>query len=845
MSNLPTLLREGYINPNPKLKLSKTVINSIKNMRSIDYIMNHISDLIPISFGLNSKIPAKSLGDKVIVLKSDTGSGKSTVMPPLLYKNFQDRTRKNIAITQPRVLTAIDISENLPEHYKYLKMDVNIGYSTGDYKREPKDKGIIFMTTGILMEQLKSSTDDEFLRKYGFILIDEVHERDLKLDMSLYMLKKLLAKNYKNPECPIVILMSATFDPTIFMDYFSCPDENYIQVIGSTFPIEKHFLKFDSPNFLQYAVDKAEEIHISNIADIDTNSQFRDIIIFVSGKLMATSILEKLHTFNAKVLTKPFSNVLKYLDDKKKNEKLGGDDDNKRYFIAPINLNRTTFQLSGVEYQNMFSNINDITFPIYKLDSKGNIDLKSIDKWIKPSRRIIVATPIAETGVTIETLKYCIDTGFLNDVQFTPDFAVKSIIDKQVTKGMATQRKGRVGRKAPGEWYPCYTENTFNELAADQFAEILKVDITSDLLNMFIKETDTTIIENESQDRLNNYICDNNLFLTNYLTNSNYFQLNQLKKLNISSIDFLESPSANSLTYSVEKLYGLGFINSKYDITILGMYANNIRKLSVECKRMLLAGYSYGANILDLITIISFVTVDRQFILHRKYNPININSKKLTDVEYEFYYKILIGDEFIDYLFIWEMYSELLDTMMKDIKIKVDKGKPYIFNISNVEKWCLDNKLIYEGMNKVALLRDEIIEDLIKIGLNPYWNGLGVDRGTYSLLKLFRENLDECVSEVKKIKQCIIDGYRFNLLIWDNSIKKYILHHRNIPVFVKCTVLSRMGENAVQTNANFIVSSNIMLKQSQKDKDVFQFEHSGSISIMDAYLDIDLGFLDH
>ena len=222
-----------------------------------------------------------------------------------------------------------------------------------------------------------------------------------------------------------------------------------------------------------------------------------------------------------------------------------------------------------------------------------------------------------------------------------------------------------------------------------------------------------------------------------------------------------------------------------------------------------------------------------------------MENKKLTDDEYEFYYKILIGDEFIDYLFIWEMYSELLDTMMKDIKIKVEKGKPYIFNISNVEQWCLDNKLIYEGMNKVALLRDEIIEDLINIGLNPYWNGLGVDRGTYSLLKLFRENLDECVSEVKKIKQCIIDGYRFNLLVWDNSIKKYILHHRNIPVFVKSNVLSRMGENAVQTNANFIVSSNIMLRQSQKDKDVFQFEHSGSISIMDAYLDIDLGFLDH
>lgn len=845
ISNLPTLLRSGYINPNPKLKLSKTAINSIKNMRSIDYIMNHISDMIPISFGLNAKIPAKSLGDRVIVLKSDTGSGKSTVMPPYLYKIFQDRTRKNIAITQPRVLTAIDISENLPENYNFLKMDVNIGYSTGDYKREPKNKGIIFMTSGILMEQLKSTPDIEFIKKYSFILIDEVHDRDLKVDMSLYMLKKFLYNNYKNPECPIIILMSATFDPTIFMDYYKCPDENYIQVIGSTFPIEKHFLKFDSPDFVKYAADKAEEIHISNISDITDGGQFRDIIIFVSGKLMATSILEKLHTFNAKVLSKPFSDVLKYLDNKKRNETKGGDDENKRYFVAPINLNRNTFQASGVEYQNMFSNINDITFPIYKLDNKGNADLKMIDKWVKPSRRIIVATPIAETGVTIDTLKYCIDTGFLNDVQFNPDFDVKSIIDKQVTKGMATQRKGRVGRKAPGEWYPCYTEKTFNELANDQFAEILRSDITSELLNMFIKETETTIIENESENRLDEYLCNNNLFLTNYLSNSNYFQLNQVKKLNIAAIDFLESPSANSLVYSTEKLYGMGFINSKYDITILGMYANSIRKISIECKRMLLAGYSYGANILDLITIISFVTVERKNILHRKYKPININPKKLTDAEYEFYYKILIGDEFVEYLFIWEMYSEVLDTMMKDIKNKVETGKKYIFNISNIEQWCLDNKLLHDGINKVSLVRDEIIEDLINIGINPYWNGLGIERGSYSLLKLFRENLDECVGEVKKIKQCIVDGFRFNLLIWDNSVKKYILHHRNIPVMVKSNVLSKMGENAVQTNANFIISSNIMLKQAQNNKDVFQFENTGSISIIDSYLDIDLGFLYH
>lgn len=843
--NLPTLLRSGYIKPNPKLKLSKSAINSIKNMRGIDYIMNFISDRVPVSSGATARKQARSIGDKVIVLKSDTGSGKSTVMPPFLYETFQDRTRKGIAVTQPRILTAIDIAENLPEHYTYLKLDDNLGYSTGDYKREPKNKGITFMTIGILLQQLKSLEDEMFMRKYSFILIDEVHERDLNVDTSIYMLKKFLEVNYADPNCPIVILMSATFDPTIFMDYFNCPQDNYIQVIGSTFPIEKNFLKFDTSNYIQCAINKAEELHITNIADIEENSEFRDIIIFVSGSVMARSILEKLHLFNAKILSKSFSQVLQYLEDKKKSEKLGGTSDDKRYYIAPIDLNSKTFHASGAEYQNMFSDINNITFPVYKLNEKGGVDLKSVSKWIKPTRRIIVATPIAETGVTVDTLKYCIDTGFVTSVQFNSDFAVKTIIAKDVTQGMATQRKGRVGRKSPGEWYPCYTEKTFNALQLDQFANILTSDVTTELLGIFIKETESMIIENESHTRSKKFIYDNNLFLTNYLTDPSYYQLTQLKQLNIASIDFLESPSANSLIYSTEKLYGLGFIDSNYNPTTLGVYANNIRKISMESRRMILAGYAHGANILDLITIVSFIEVERMWVLHRKYMPININPKKLNDKEYEFYFKVVIGDEFVDYLFIWEMYSEMLDTMMKDTKAKADKGKPYIFDVSKVEQWCLDNKLIYAGINKVALVRDEIIDDLITMGLNPYWNGLGIEKGTYSLLKMFRENLDECVGEVKKIKKCVVDGFRLNLIIWDNSTKKYILHHRNIPVQVRAPVLSRMGDDAVQTNANFLISSNIMLRQCQNNKDMFQFEHSGSISILDAYLDIDLGFFDH
>ena len=85
---------------------------------------------------------------------------------PFLYDNFQELTRRGIAVTQPRILTAIDIAEGLPEHYSYMKMDDNLGYSTGDYKREPKNKGVTFMTTGILLAQLKVMTDEMFMKKY-------------------------------------------------------------------------------------------------------------------------------------------------------------------------------------------------------------------------------------------------------------------------------------------------------------------------------------------------------------------------------------------------------------------------------------------------------------------------------------------------------------------------------------------------------------------------------------------------------------------------------------------------------------------------------------------------------
>jgi hypothetical protein len=307
----------------------------------------------------------------------------------------------------------------------------------------------------------------------------------------------------------------------------------------------------------------------------------------------------------------------------------------------------------------------------------------------------------------------------------------------------------------------------------------------------------------------------------------------------------LELPASESLVYSMEKLYGLGFIDSQFNPTLLGLYNKGFSKINIESVRMILAGYSHGANILDLITIASFTMLKSSDIFDRKYKPINVLKPKVADKDYDFYYKTIIGDQFVEYLLVWELYSEFLNNLMNDIRKKSSKGQTYNFSISTIEKWCEDNHISYAGIINVTNNRDELLSSVISMGLNPYYNGMRLEKGEYNLLKIMRNSLDDGLSEIKKIKKCILDGYRFNLIIWDDTSKRYMLHHRNIPVyFNRSLLLGRMGDDAVQKNANFIIASEIMLFSSQKNPGMFEFQGNQPISIMDS-LDIDINFLKH
>ena len=161
-----TLLKKGSLIARMGEDQSK-----LDSMIPINYIMDWIGE----------KLKTKSISkmdDRIIVLLSKTGSGKSTSLAPNIYLRFFNSYKKRILITQPRVLTTkeipLDIS-NITDYKKSnnngLSIEIyrNLGYQTQQFVRKPTEKGILFSTTGILLQFLKTMSDEEFIKKYKFI----------------------------------------------------------------------------------------------------------------------------------------------------------------------------------------------------------------------------------------------------------------------------------------------------------------------------------------------------------------------------------------------------------------------------------------------------------------------------------------------------------------------------------------------------------------------------------------------------------------------------------------------------------------------------------------------------
>jgi len=764
-----------------QLSLTKKGNLKVNNRNINEYPLEYINDLV------RSKLPdpvtktrsVQKPGELLILIRAGTAAGKSSLIPKILYEKLYEIVRRNIIVSEPRVITTESIPKEIARYNREMILGKNIGYKTGSFKGHIGVRGILFMTHGILLLMLLGGFE-KFMDRCSILIVDEIHEQDSNLVLSLVLIKKLLNEHYKNPKCPVVIFMSATFDPELYMMHYNVPKSNFLDIAGlQSHPIKDIFTPHTITNVLDYAFYKAMEVHLKNQDDYKTGVQ--DIILFTKSNFEIDYIDRKIAKFNREVYED--ADLSYYYDDPtfkfKYKPKTGGE--SKKPYIKSIKFSRVVFSKKENILQIVNIPISEITESLF--DNSVSV---------VPIRRIIITTPIIETGFTAREAKYVIDTGFSKQVIFNPEINQSFEYGANINNNMAVQRRGRVGRRAPGVFLPCYTKKTFDLLPKQNYSRFLCEDITESVLGIIVKESKSFVSVKSG------------FFAGDKIINFEPEPIDFSKQ-----VDFIEYPSAESLCLAFEKLYILGFMDEAGVPTKLGAYAFSMKKLPVECRKMILAGFAHGAYIYDLITIACFIA-----------SEISVGKEFCQYVKGEnFWY-----DDHIDFLLFWYEFTEKIE--------KVFSAKSV--SIADLSDWCKKRGFDYKSLLKISVLKNEIMLELAKLRLNMFYNSLNIEKGSYSLMDFVTTDKKTAIQEIRKIKRCIYDGYKMNLVTLKES--KYYTY-RDQPV----SLSSRTATLAFETGYWIKYCVAVSLKTVEKKYGLKSL--AGSISVLDGFFNPDITFI--
>ncbi|MER2134271.1 MAG: ATP-dependent RNA helicase HrpA, partial [Arthrobacter sp.] len=375
-------------------------------------------------------IMAAIAANQVTVIAGATGSGKTTQIPKMcLELGLADKGL--IGHTQPRRLAARTVAERIAE-----ELDVEIGAEVGFQVRftgeTSRDTKVKLMTDGILLAEIQH---DRKLKKYSTIIIDEAHERSLNIDFILGYLKRLL------PERPDlkVIITSATIDPERFAKHFAAADGTpapIIEVSGRTFPVEIRYRPLNQPA-LGAAEDEDDELEedrdpldaVCDAVDELSREAPGDILIFFSGE---REIRDAADALRGTVTRNP--------------------------------------RLANTEI-----------LPLY-----ARLSLAEQHRVFTPGkhRRIVLATNVAETSLTVPGIKYVIDTGTARISRYSHRTKVQRLPIERISQASANQRSGRCGRVSDGIAIRLYSEEDFETRPEFTDPEILRTNLAAVILQM-------------------------------------------------------------------------------------------------------------------------------------------------------------------------------------------------------------------------------------------------------------------------------------------------------------------------------------------------------------------------
>ncbi|KAK7794474.1 hypothetical protein R5R35_004698 [Gryllus longicercus] len=418
----------------------------------------------------------------VVVLAGETGSGKTTQLPQFLYEAGYARDGKMIGITEPRRVAAISMSRRVG--FEMGLSSENVSYLIRYEGNVTEKTQIKFMTDGVLLKEIQS---DFILSRYAVIILDEAHERSVYTDILLGLLSRIVPLRRRRGNRLKLIVMSATLRLEDFVQnekLFRIPPP-VINVESRQFPVTVHFNKYTREDYLKEAYLKACKIH--------TRLPPGGILIFVTGQQEVRALVRNLRkAFPYRRMEigseKEESNSVKLEESEseddfphKKNPKVKRSDE---IHLPIIDLDEYPVVSSGDvdedelvlsdDNRDMEEEIDDPkatrapmwVLPLYSL-LPGHKQAKVFEPPPPGSRLCVVATNVAETSLTIPSVRYVVDCGKEKRRRYDKTTGVSAFMVTWTSKASANQRAGRAGRTGPGHCYRLYSSAMFN----DQFEE--------------------------------------------------------------------------------------------------------------------------------------------------------------------------------------------------------------------------------------------------------------------------------------------------------------------------------------------------------------------------------------
>ena len=359
---------------------------------------------------------------QVVIIAGETGSGKTTQLPKICLELGRGQFGL-IAHTQPRRIAARSVGARVAEELG-TPLGALVGYQVRFEDQSDANTLVKLMTDGILLAETQH---DRFLERYDTIIVDEAHERSLNIDFLLGYLKTLLPRR---PDLKVIIT-SATIDLERFSRHFG--DAPIIEVSGRTFPVETWYRPLTSEqdeegNSVEddLTVDQAIIATLDEIAahERSVGKGPGDVLVFLPGEREirdAAEVLRKAQLRHTEIL--------------------------------PLYA-----RLSPAEQQRIFQS--------------------------HPGRRVVLATNVAETSLTVPGIRYVIDSGTARISRYSYRAKVQRLPIEAVSQASANQRKGRCGRVEPGICVRLYSEEDFNARPAFTDPEILRTNLAAVILQM-------------------------------------------------------------------------------------------------------------------------------------------------------------------------------------------------------------------------------------------------------------------------------------------------------------------------------------------------------------------------